>query len=759
MGTTKMLRAVLLALLTVATAIVSLAQPCIPRFMPGWDGPTLNPSPGAAAVMFDDGTGPTLYASGDVLPTPIPDRFNLTKFVNGDWVGVSGPNGPVYAMITHVEAGREVLYIGGSFTEVNGIASPGVARFDGVTWTALPGLSIENYSINFQQVHGVQALAFYDGVPGAGLYAGGAITVDGTEAISRWDGTQWLPLGDGLSGPWARTAVVRSLAVHDAGAGPRLWVGGDFRMVKLNESSGFACNSLATWDGSYWHQADAGLSATTVRSLCVHDAGTGPRLYAAGDLGGSTPARVKVLNDGTWTPAVADSTYVYAKTLVSHNNGTGPALYMLSSNSWDESNFSYTTWAVQRLGDSGLTTVSVVINAKTLVSIGTGPSKLVLINSSIPGAYACDPGILPFEPTGRGYPGPLFVITSDPGARDGAYFASGTRLINGVPALSPDYTPGTRWIDRINTPSGPAIVSVGHAYKFRSAAVTIDVSFDPAAGLMATKASDHLEDFVLVTARDGETLDLYRTRTGELELIASVAFPGFVSAISYYNGHIYLAGDFTINGSAISLARLDGNQLLPISDAGTRGNDLHIFDLGEGPELIIATSSPGLLKWNGSRLAQVTPTDTFIASVLHVFDDGSGPRLYAGGGTTQALRYWNGTGWTSVGQFNASARVTTLTDFASPDGSRSLLLGGSFNTVDGLYCLSLAELAACRATCTSDFNGDSDFGTDQDVEAFFACLTGNCCLTCGSPDFNNDGDHGTDQDIESFFRVLSGAPC
>jgi DNA-binding beta-propeller fold protein YncE len=65
-------------------------------------------------------------------------------------------------------------------------------------------------------------------------------------------------------------------------------------------------------------------------------------------------------------------------------------------------------------------------------------------------------------------------------------------------------------------------------------------------------------------------------------------------------------------------------------------------------------------------------------------------------------------------------------------------------------------------TCgTSDFNGDGDFGTDQDIEAFFACLGGVCCATCwpGGSDFNGDGDFGTDQDIEAFFRVLAGGTC
>jgi hypothetical protein len=60
---------------------------------------------------------------------------------------------------------------------------------------------------------------------------------------------------------------------------------------------------------------------------------------------------------------------------------------------------------------------------------------------------------------------------------------------------------------------------------------------------------------------------------------------------------------------------------------------------------------------------------------------------------------------------------------------------------------------------SADFNNDGDYGTDADIEAFFACLGGSCCPTCASPDFNADGDVGTDADIEAFFRVLGGGPC
>jgi len=75
---------------------------------------------------------------------------------------------------------------------------------------------------------------------------------------------------------------------------------------------------------------------------------------------------------------------------------------------------------------------------------------------------------------------------------------------------------------------------------------------------------------------------------------------------------------------------------------------------------------------------------------------------------------------------------------------------------------SAPALLSVTPNCgTSDFNGDGDFGTDADIESFFACLGGSCCPACfvGGADFNADGDVGTDADIEAFFRVLGGGNC
>jgi hypothetical protein len=82
--------------------------------------------------------------------------------------------------------------------------------------------------------------------------------------------------------------------------------------------------------------------------------------------------------------------------------------------------------------------------------------------------------------------------------------------------------------------------------------------------------------------------------------------------------------------------------------------------------------------------------------------------------------------------------------------------GGAWSAMEGVA----VSVEVRGETCgTADFNRDSDFGTDQDIEAFFACLAGRCCSGCGTSDFNLDGDFGTDQDIEAFFRVLAGGVC
>jgi len=131
-------------------------------------------------------------------------------------------------------------------------------------------------------------------------------------------------------------------------------------------------------------------------------------------------------------------------------------------------------------------------------------------------------------------------------------------------------------------------------------------------------------------------------------------------------------------------------------------------------------------------------------------------------GTVAAGPFSNAVGGGCNPNYNFSASVTlapgTYDIVVVPQNFDGLTVCGS----NEQYWFNLSPAAGCTpdVCCRNDYNGDGDIGTDADIEAFFACLGGNCCATCPTDaDFNCDGDIGTDADIESFFRVLAGGPC
>jgi hypothetical protein len=85
--------------------------------------------------------------------------------------------------------------------------------------------------------------------------------------------------------------------------------------------------------------------------------------------------------------------------------------------------------------------------------------------------------------------------------------------------------------------------------------------------------------------------------------------------------------------------------------------------------------------------------------------------------------------------------------------------GRQFQIIQTTQSVLVRVVSGGSPCWNADFDGDGDVGTDADIQAFFACLAGNCCTTCASPDFDGDGDTGTTADIEAFFRILAGGPC
>jgi hypothetical protein len=175
------------------------------------------------------------------------------------------------------------LYAGGYFLTIGGTAAAGVARYEDGSWAPLgPGLGGAGAPVT--------SLLDVDLPFASGLVAGGAWAVD------LWEGAAWRFLGS----LWAGLACdpgctyAAAAAVFDDGRGPALYVAGSF------DEPG---HGIARWDGQ-WEELGAGLAGLfgtgigSGRSLATHDDGSGPALYVGGFI--HRAGGVEVRNIARW---------------------------------------------------------------------------------------------------------------------------------------------------------------------------------------------------------------------------------------------------------------------------------------------------------------------------------------------------------------------------------------------------------------------------------------------------------------------------
>lgn len=213
-------------------------------------------------AVFDDGSGPSLYVSGSFSRVGSTYLGGIARWNGQAWVGVDALNGaypgtPRAAAV--FDDGTEPALVVDGWAPYGGPGG-GLRRYDGTAWTPFPG-ALPNFA---------STLVVLDDGSGPALYAG-------IHSVLRWDGAGWLPVGGPLS--VTNSYAVRALAVYDGS----LYAGGDFTV-----SGG--SRSLARLQGNAWSNAGVSLTQQSfdpqdtgfVTSLCVHDDGSGPRLFAAG---------------------------------------------------------------------------------------------------------------------------------------------------------------------------------------------------------------------------------------------------------------------------------------------------------------------------------------------------------------------------------------------------------------------------------------------------------------------------------------------
>jgi Tol biopolymer transport system component len=253
-----------------------------------WDGEQWSPVgdglTGGDVYVLADFAG-ELFAGGRFTMSPTGRNLGQLARWNGQsWSRVGDFDGPIEVRVAALQSTASQLYVGGSYTQIDGLSSSHVARWDTREWQPLdrlPPSGIVGYT---------QSLALTTDA----LYVGGQFTMAGgvpARSIARWNGSSWAPLqGPGGEG-------VNSLVTAIAVSGTDVYVGGYF-----SEAGGVAANHIARWDGSRWQTigegANNGLDGPVHMIQIAADG-----IYVGGEFqrAGDQPARhLAVWRDGRW---------------------------------------------------------------------------------------------------------------------------------------------------------------------------------------------------------------------------------------------------------------------------------------------------------------------------------------------------------------------------------------------------------------------------------------------------------------------------
>jgi len=147
---------------------------CVPGWISGAGVPGFDNTV-SAMLVWDDGSGPSLYAAGSFSVVGHARASRIARWDGANWSALGGEfDGAVLALTVY----RGELIAAGSFRSAGGIGAGRIARWDGTSWSPL-GSGIDGW---------VYALAVYNDeliAAGTFLAAGGV----GANYIARWDGT------------------------------------------------------------------------------------------------------------------------------------------------------------------------------------------------------------------------------------------------------------------------------------------------------------------------------------------------------------------------------------------------------------------------------------------------------------------------------------------------------------------------------------------------------------------------------------------
>jgi hypothetical protein len=648
-----------------------------------WSGSAWEPLAGTGEIgvdatiitlaVYDDGGGAALYAGGGFISAGGIAVNHIARWDGSSWSALAGPSGTgtdksVHTLFVHDDGSGPALYVGGDFTTAGGITVNHIARWDGSTWSALSGAS------GVGTDDSVYALAAYDDGGGTALFLGGAFTTAAAVTvnyIASWDGSDFSPLVDTQTGT---TGEVYSLATCDTGGGAILYVGGFFQW----HAKSVTFSHIAGWNGSTWSNLPGGyLDGVAGWAYALAAASwngsqllqVGGRFEHAGDL--DTPGHHCQWNGTAW---VCDNSQVAwgdglsrlkaVHAMVLFDNGSGEVIAIAGALDDGESHSSVVLWDGAQYQDLDPASPAPNDTVRALTVLDDGTGQALYAGGELSTA-------------GR-------TVTSHVARWDGSDWSALAGSLD-------EGTDGPVWaLASFDAGSGPMLYAGG--------------DFTSAGSVLASN----------IAVWDGSEWAPVAGSSG-------AGANGPVVALAVYDdgtgAALYAGGWFDSAGGIYAryIARWDGSEWSALAgpfEAGTNGwvKALAVYDDGTGAALYAGgsfTEAGGepvsyIARWDGSQWSALegpfaAGTDGSVEA-LAVYDDGTGAALYAagtfssaGGLSTGRIARWDGTAWSALSGLDVSdGDIYSLAvhDDGTGDG---LYAGGSFITAGGLTMNHIAR--------------------------------------------------------------------
>jgi hypothetical protein len=613
-----------------------------------WDGASWSPLAGgldvfgpsfpngvSALAVYDGGAGAELYAGGHFVLPGAPVSRNIARWNGTSWSGVGGAgmSADVLALATFDDGNGTQLYAGGFFADVNGVPLPRLARWNGSAWSAVPGSPQE----------AIRSFALHDDGSGEALYVAAGSEAHGF--VYHFAGAQLTQLST-LTEVGFGTGVNALASFDDGVLGPRLYVAG--------HQSGFG--HVSRWDGAHWISVDAGFDPSgTVLSLATFDApgGGGARLFAGGEFTHFGTSGVDHLAtwDGTSWSAIGDSSSVHGPVfaLSSFDAGAGDELYVGGnfSGAADTLSHGVVRWDGASWSDlAGSLVYGGAVHAFTTWNDGGGA------------ALYCGGNFLAVN-------GLLFAN------KVARWSGSSWSLLGG--GIEPSVYPTVRVLADFDDGSGSKLYA-GGAFNVGNGAVGNYIARWNGASWSQVGSGLNGQVCALAAFDDGSGAKLYA---------GGFFGGGFGSHVMRWNGASWSVVGGGTDGNVLALAVFD--------DGG--GAALYA---GGRFELAGSTAASNVAKWNGSSWSALGTGVDEAVEALAVFDDGRGPALYAagrfanaGGASAQHVARWDGASWEPLGS-GVDDVVEALHVFDDGTGA-ALFVGGAFHVAGGKASQFLAK--------------------------------------------------------------------